>query len=68
MRILGSGGGLTITMKWVHMRIIRQFNYIVSNINRVLVQDRIIYDLHNTKELMIMQMTEKREGSKREVK
>ena len=25
-RILGSGDGLTITMKKVHMRIIRQFN------------------------------------------
>ena len=25
-RILGSGDGLTITMKRVHMRIIRQFN------------------------------------------
>ena len=34
----------------------------------VLVQDRILYDLHNTRELMIMQMREKREGSKREVK
>ena len=40
----------------------------VSYINRVLVQDRILYDLHNTRELMIMQMREKREGSKREVK
>ena len=45
-----------------------QVSYIVSNINRVLVQDRILYDLHNTRELMIMQMREKREGSKREVK
>ena len=45
-----------------------QVSYIVSHINRVLVQDRILYDLHNTRELMIMQMREKREGSKREVK
>ena len=44
-----------------------QVSYIVSHINRVLVQDRI-YDLHNTRELMIMQMRAKREGSKREVK
>ena len=45
-----------------------QVSYIVSHINRVLVQDRILYNLHNTRELMIMQMREKREGSKREVK
>ena len=45
-----------------------QVSYIVSHTNRVLVQDRILYDLHNTRELMIMQMREKREGSKREVK
>ena len=45
-----------------------QVSYIVSHINMVLVQDRILYDLHNTRELMIMQMREKREGSKREVK
>ena len=31
----------------------------------VLVQDRILYDLHNTRELMIMQMREKREGKKK---
>ena len=41
-----------------------QVNYIVSHINRVLVQDRILYDLHNTRELMIMQMREKREGTR----
>ena len=34
----------------------------------VVVQDRILYDVHNTRELMIMQMREKREASKREVK
>ena len=45
-----------------------QVSYIVSHINRVLVQDRILYTLHNTRELMIMQMREKRKGSKREVK
>ena len=45
-----------------------QVSYIVSHINRVLVQDRIIYNLHNTGELMIMQMREKGVGSKREVK
>ena len=45
-----------------------QVNYIVSHINRVLVQDRILYNLHNTRKLMIMQMREKREGSKREEK
>ena len=45
-----------------------QVSYTVSLINRVLVQDRILYDLHNTRELMIMQMREKRESSKREVK
>ena len=45
-----------------------QVSYIVSHINRVLVQDRILYNLHNTRALMIMQMREKREGSKREVK
>ena len=37
-------------------------------VNQALVQDRILYNLHNTRELMIMQMREKREGSKREVK
>ena len=41
-----------------------QVSYFVSHINRVLVQDRILYNLHNTRELMIMQMREKREGSK----
>ena len=45
-----------------------QVSYNVSHINRVLVQDRILYDLHNTRAFMIMQMREKREGSKREVK
>ena len=45
-----------------------QVSYIASHINRALVQDRIFYDLHNTRELMIMQMREKWEGSKREVK
>ena len=50
-----------LKLKW-------QVSYIVSHINMVLVQDRILYDLHNTRELMIMQMREKREGSKREVK
>ena len=38
-----------------------QVSYIVSNINMALVQDRNPYDLHNTDEIIIMQMREKRE-------